>query len=67
VRVEPSVSVTADHVEEAKERLILARATHLDSLVARLVEERVRRVLEPMLAGTFWDTPAAVYSGCSAW
>lgn len=28
--------VTAEHVDEAKERLILARATHLDSLAARL-------------------------------
>jgi hypothetical protein len=44
--------VTAEHVEEAKERLILARATHLDSLAAKLVEPRVRRVVEPVLAGT---------------
>jgi len=44
--------ITVDHVETAKERLILARATHLDSLAARLAEPRVRRVLEPVLAGT---------------
>jgi hypothetical protein len=44
--------VTVEHVEVAKERLILARATHLDSLVARLHEPRLRRVLEPLLAGT---------------
>jgi hypothetical protein len=31
----------------------LARATHLDSLVAKLMEPRVRRVLEPLLAGEF--------------
>jgi hypothetical protein len=43
--------VTAAHIDTAKERLILARATHLDSLVARLHEPRVRRVLEPLLAG----------------
>ncbi|MFO0757638.1 MAG: ATP-binding protein [Byssovorax sp.] len=43
--------VTAAHLDEAKERLILARATHLDSLLARLREDRVRRVLEPILAG----------------
>jgi hypothetical protein len=43
--------ITAGHVERAKEQLILARATHLDSLLARLAEERVRRVLEPVLAG----------------
>ena len=43
--------ITADHIEDAKERLILARATHLDSLVARLHEARVQRVIEPILAG----------------
>jgi hypothetical protein len=40
------------HLDLAKERLILARQTHLDSLVAKLAEARVRRVIEPMLAGT---------------
>ncbi len=45
-------SITVDHVEQAKERLILARATHLDSLASKLVESRVRRVVEPVLAGT---------------
>lgn len=44
-------TITLNHVEQAKERLILARATHLDSLVARLMEPRVKRVLEPILAG----------------
>ncbi|MFN3197710.1 MAG: AAA family ATPase [Bradymonadia bacterium] len=43
-------TITADHVGQAKERLILARATHLDSLVARLHEEPVRRVLEPLIS-----------------
>lgn len=51
--VPPDTAITAAHVEEAKERLILARATHLDSLVHRLSEPRVRRVLEPVLAGTY--------------
>ena len=44
--------ITTEHLEQAKEQLILARATHLDSLAAKLVEPRVRRVLEPVLAGT---------------
>jgi hypothetical protein len=44
--------VTTEHMEQAKERLILARATHLDSLAAKLAEPRVRRVIEPVLAGT---------------
>jgi DNA polymerase III delta prime subunit len=43
--------ITAAHLDLAKERVILARATHLDSLLARLREEPVRRVLEPILAG----------------
>ncbi|XXV26210.1 hypothetical protein WME87_48575 [Sorangium sp. So ce1389] len=51
IAVPASSPVTAEHVEEAPERLILARATHLDSLVARLHEPRIRRVIEPLLAG----------------
>jgi len=43
--------ISAAHVDIAKERLILARATHLDSLVKRLDEDRVRRIVEPILAG----------------
>jgi AAA-like domain len=46
-----SLPVTAAHVEAAKEALILERRTHIDSLVARLREPRVRRILDPMLAG----------------
>ena len=38
-------------VLEAQERLILARVTHLDNLADKLREERVRRVVEPILAG----------------
>lgn len=44
--------IGAAHVEAAKEALILRRDTHLDSLVDKLHEERVRRVIEPILAGT---------------
>ncbi|MEO3876793.1 hypothetical protein ABGB18_49285 [Nonomuraea sp. B12E4] len=40
-------------VEDAKERLIRAHATHLDSLVARLHEPRVKRVVEPIVAGEY--------------
>jgi hypothetical protein len=43
--------VEAAHVERAKEILIERRDTHLDSLVDRLRESRVRRVIEPILAG----------------
>jgi type II secretory pathway predicted ATPase ExeA len=41
------------HVECAKEILIERRDTHLDSLIDRLREPRVRRVIEPILVGSF--------------
>lgn len=44
--------ITAAHVDAAREALILKRDTHLDSLVDKLREPRVRRVIEPILAGT---------------
>jgi hypothetical protein len=43
--------VTATHVEVAKEAIILERRTHIDSLIHRLRDPRVRRILDPMLAG----------------
>jgi hypothetical protein len=43
--------ITTGHLEQAKERLILERATHLDSLAARLAEPRVQKILGPVLAG----------------
>lgn len=46
-----SVEIAAGHVDAAKETIILERRTHIDSLMARLREDRVRRVLAPMLAG----------------
>lgn len=51
IRVPAEEPITPAHVDAAKERIILTRATHLDSLLARLQEDRVRRVLEPVLAG----------------
>jgi hypothetical protein len=46
-----SAAVTAAHVDQAKERLILSRVTHLDALADKLQEDRVRRVIQPVLAG----------------
>jgi hypothetical protein len=51
--VPPSEPVTAEHVAVARERLIRARATHLDSLVDKLREPRVKRIIEPLIAGGF--------------
>ena len=38
-------------IEKAKELLIQRRQTHLDQLTDKLQEERVRKVVEPILAG----------------
>lgn len=46
-----SQPITAALVEEAKENLILRRQTHLDQLADKLREDRVKRVIEPLLAG----------------
>ena len=43
--------ITGDDVLAAQERLILRRDTHIDQLAHKLREERVRRVIEPILAG----------------
>lgn len=47
----PEHLVTVEHLEAAKERLILRQDTHLDSLASILREERVRAIIEPILAG----------------
>jgi hypothetical protein len=43
--------ITAEHIEQAKEILIQRNDTHIDSLTSILQEDRVRAVIEPMLAG----------------
>ena len=43
--------IEAEDVRRAVEALILRRDTHLDSLVDKLREARVRRVVEPILVG----------------
>jgi len=45
------VEITAAPIEAAKETIILERRSHIDSLIARLREDRVRRILAPMLVG----------------
>ena len=47
--------VTRTDIDAAREILIQRQDTHLDSLTAVLREPRVRRVIEPMLAGTTLD------------
>jgi hypothetical protein len=43
--------VTAALVSEAIQTIILRRDTHIDSLLERLKEERVRKVIEPIIMG----------------
>ncbi len=43
--------ITGAMIDQAKENLILRRVTHLDQLGDKLKEERVRRVLLPILQG----------------
>ena len=44
-------TVTAEHIDAAREKLILARTTHLDSLGNKLRETRVAPILQAVLLG----------------
>jgi type II secretory pathway predicted ATPase ExeA len=48
---EPETTITPTMVEEAKEILIRRQDTHLDSLAERMREDRIKAIIEPMLAG----------------
>ncbi len=50
-----SRAIDKDMVDQAKENLIARRETHLDQLADKLQEERVRRVISPMLQGQDLD------------
>ena len=43
--------IEEDDILEAQEQLILKRVVHLDQLAHKLQEERVQRVIEPLLSG----------------
>ena len=51
-RVPHPASIEASHVQSAKRHLVDRRTTPIDALAARLADPRVRRVVEPLLAGT---------------
>ena len=58
--------ITAAAILDAQERLILRRDTHIDDLAHKLREERVRRVIEPILAGArqqAWSDEDLAYVG----
>jgi len=46
-----SAVITPEMIRQAGENLILRRETHIDQLADKLREERVRRVIGPILAG----------------
>jgi hypothetical protein len=56
---DPTETITPTQVNTAKEILIQRQDTHLDSLASILREDRVRAVIEPLLAGQeLGDVPA---------
>ncbi|MCY4484423.1 MAG: AAA family ATPase [Spirochaetaceae bacterium] len=60
-----SRAITAEALLAAQEHLILSRVTHLDQLADKLRENRVRRVVEPLLSGASEDessTPDLEYA-----
>ena len=48
-------TITAEDVDEAKETIIRRRDTHVDSLMERMREPRVRRIVEPLISGDISD------------
>jgi hypothetical protein len=46
-----SKEITLTHVNEAKKQLVLRRDTHLDSLVERLKEKRVKPIVQAIING----------------
>jgi len=46
-----TVNITAEHVDQAAKNIMLRRDTHIDSLLERLKEERVRKVIELVITG----------------
>jgi hypothetical protein len=60
IKVPPNEPITPEHFNDAAQRLIQSRATHLDSLASKLNEDLVVRVLSPILA-------SAVFMGDSTY
>ncbi len=46
-----SQPIAVNHVEQAVQTIIRRRDTHIDSLMQRLQEERVRKIIEPVILG----------------
>lgn len=48
---DPVAGILPEHARQAVENIILRRDTHIDSLIERLKETRVRRIVEPIILG----------------
>ena len=46
-----SIPITKDMAQQAVHNIVLQRGTHLDSLMERLKEKRVQKVIEPLILG----------------
>ena len=46
-------TITREHIEQAREHMILARETHLDSLAVRIREPAIRALMETLFSGSF--------------
>jgi len=44
-------TVTLAHIKEAREQMVLARETHLDSLAVRIQEPAIRKTMESLITG----------------
>jgi hypothetical protein len=51
LKKDPSAAITGDHMDQAAETLIRRRDNHLDSLLNRLKEARVKLVVQSILLG----------------
>jgi type II secretory pathway predicted ATPase ExeA len=46
-----TITITDEHIQKAGQNLIVRRETHIDQLIDKLREERVQKVIEPILMG----------------
>ena len=51
INPDPENAVNTEMVSEAIQKITLRRDTHFDSMMARLSEDRVRRIIEPIIIG----------------
>jgi hypothetical protein len=52
-----SIAITGNHIDQAAETLIQRRDTHIDSLLERLKEPKVIKVMDAVFAGTKGKVP----------